>query len=188
MKSNRLVFVSFSLAMLGGILSSSSAVAQHGTDVSLIPIAADEPVPAIGFPPLPDRLDLPVAQVAQRTSYRPAPQPKKVNGSGYICEPLPTPTRDAFSPAPAATYQNQQPMREPAYQRANETNSTQQVEAPLPIRIDQPHTQELTMPDDNDQSNTSGRSPSNFSRNKQQLENNFIRKPIMNLRSRLGIF
>jgi hypothetical protein len=30
-------------------------------DISLDPIAADEPVPPAGFPPLPDRLDLPVA-------------------------------------------------------------------------------------------------------------------------------
>jgi hypothetical protein len=185
MKTNRLVFVSLSLAMLSGNLSISAALAQHGTDVSLIPIAADEPVPRTGFPPLPNKLDLP--QVAQQYQNRTGPQPKKVFGGGYVHEPLPTPSRDAFSPAPA-TYPNQQPMLEPAYQRANEVNSRQQVEAPQAVPIDQAHTQDLSFPNEADQNQSGGRSQSNFSRNKQQLENNFIRKPFMNLRSRLGIF
>ncbi len=34
---------------------------QHRPDISLDPIAADEPVPPAGFPPMPDRLDLPIA-------------------------------------------------------------------------------------------------------------------------------
>lgn len=46
----------------GGGYSSgwSPAPRPFKPDVSLDPIAADEPVPPAGFPPLPDRLDLPV--------------------------------------------------------------------------------------------------------------------------------
>ncbi len=185
MNANCLVLVSVSLAMVGGIFCLSPAIAQHGTDVSLIPIAADEPIPPMGFPPLPAKLDLPIAQTAPASGYKMAPQQQKMYGGGYVHAPLPT--RDAFEQPAPATYANQQPQREPTYQRSSEANSVQHVDAPQAVRIDQAHSQDLSLPDDGTQPNSGGRSPSNFSRNKQQLENNLIRKPLMNIRSRLGI-
>jgi hypothetical protein len=47
-----------SVVALVGALPMTQAQA-HPVDPSLQPIAADEPLPAQGFPPLPDRLDLP---------------------------------------------------------------------------------------------------------------------------------
>ncbi|MBS1954917.1 MAG: hypothetical protein JST89_12065 [Cyanobacteria bacterium SZAS-4] len=44
----------------GGYVGWTPAPRPYKPDVSLDPIAADEPVPPAGFPPLPDRLDLPV--------------------------------------------------------------------------------------------------------------------------------
>src|SRR5271168_1063433 len=38
--------------------------APHRPDVSIEPIASDEPIPQAGFPPLPDRLDLPISNVS----------------------------------------------------------------------------------------------------------------------------
>lgn len=44
----------------GGYVGWTPAPRPFKPDVSLDPIAADEPVPPAGFPPLPERLDLPV--------------------------------------------------------------------------------------------------------------------------------
>lgn len=112
-------------------------------------------------------------------------QKPKLYGGGYVHTPLPS--RDAFAQPGTVNSTNQQTLREPTYQRTNEAASTQPVEAPQIVRVDQAHTQDLSLPEDQQQSNSNSQSPGNFSRNKQQLENNFIRKPIMNIRSRLGI-
>lgn len=45
----------------GGYVGWTPTPRPFKPDVSLDPIAADEPVPPAGFPPLPERLDLPVA-------------------------------------------------------------------------------------------------------------------------------
>jgi len=181
MKSTRLVLLSFSVAIAGGLFV-PLAYADQRPDVSLMPIAADEPIPPLGFPPLPARLDLPIAQTAPRSNYKPSPQ--KFYGGGYIHDTLPT--RDAFSQPEPANYRKEQARTEPVYQRSNQSNSQPRVEAPQPVMIDQPHTQDLSMPDD-EPKNSGGSSHSKFSRNKQQLQNNLIRKPLMNLRGKFGI-
>ncbi|MBS2003384.1 MAG: hypothetical protein U0103_06675 [Candidatus Obscuribacterales bacterium] len=159
MKTNHLVFMSFSLAVVNLFSCNFSTLAQQQSQ-------------------------------QQQQEYRPtpsaAPQKPKMYGGGYVHAPLPS--RDAFAQPAAAHSNNQQALREPTYQRSNEEASVQRVEAPQIVPIDQAHTQDLSMPDDQQQqSNSGGQSPSTFSRNKKQLENNFIRKPLMNIRSRLGI-
>jgi len=47
-------------------------------DVSLLPVVADEPIKPAGFPPLPDRLDLPTAG----TGVWPGINPQRMNGVG----------------------------------------------------------------------------------------------------------
>ena len=109
MKTSRLVFLSISVALAGGFFL-PHAHADQRSDVSLMPIAADEPIPPIGFPPLPSKLDLPIAQAAPSTNYRPPAQ--KTYSGGYIRAPLPT--RDAFSQPEPANYRKEQPSVEPS--------------------------------------------------------------------------
>lgn len=74
----------------GGYSGWSPTPRPFKPDVSLDPIAADEPVPPAGFPPLPDKLDLPVASSwaggatggGMRPSYGGANAPGMSGGGG----------------------------------------------------------------------------------------------------------
>lgn len=192
----RLVFVSISMALLSSIFSQSlqaqTAIHSHGsyktgydqfkTDVSLLSIAADEPIAPKGFPPLPDKLDLPIAQTGpvMMPVQRQEVEADRLHG-GYRHE-------DAFSRY--ARPENNQPLRrpeiQPSYQRSTDVNNMQHLEAPHPIFIDQPHPQDLSLPDD-ESSTSGGRSQGSLNRAKQQIQNRIFRNPIPTIRGHLHI-
>ncbi|HEY9681664.1 MAG TPA: hypothetical protein V6C86_08785 [Oculatellaceae cyanobacterium] len=142
-------------------------------DVSIEPIAADEPVVAAGFPPLPDRLDLPVSTGwSKSSSYGgggggPAPggppQPVGVHqhynhydpgafiqdkGRGYYkanTAPMPVNNHDSYSAAGNGGRQAGAPV-EPRLNPANDR--TTPTDAPAPVVLNQAKTQDLSLPDD----------------------------------------
>ncbi|CAN5543751.1 hypothetical protein BH10CYA1_BH10CYA1_18960 [soil metagenome] len=189
MKSNHLVLMGFSFAILGALFV-PAAQAEH-VDVSQIPIAADEPIPPMGFPPLPARLDLPIAQAAPRSGFKPATPPYEYHGHPVYSQP----SKDAFSQPDQA---EQAPVRQPEQEQRRfdrfgviNPNQSQEshVEAPKPITIDQSHSQELSLPNDgqNGPDYSGGHAPRRDGTG-QQLQDQFIKKPFQTIRSRLGIF
>ncbi len=191
MNSNRLVLMSFSMAVLSGLFV-PSAQAEH-VDVSQIPIAADEPIPPMGFPPLPARLDLPIAQAPARRGDRPATSADRTQ-SGEIS---PTWTKDAFSQpeqAPVTQRQQQQPTPDQQPQRKFDQygvirpnqSDDQNVEVPKPVTVDQSRTQDLSLPTKDNHDYSGGHAPRRDG-TRQQLQDQFIKKPIQTIRSRFGI-
>ncbi|MBS1957262.1 MAG: hypothetical protein JST89_23950 [Cyanobacteria bacterium SZAS-4] len=198
MKSNNLLSVSISLVIAGGFFA-SDAHAQN-RDVSLMPIAADEPIAPAGFPPLPDRLDLPIAQAAQAANYR---QPEtRIYGGGYQHAPTIVPRKhsadEAFSEPERAPVNQQEgsqirqresgpPQRKFDRYGVIPTNQPeeQNVEAPKPVTVDQARPQDLSLP--NDTKDYSGGHAPRRDGVRNQLHDQFIKKPLQDIRSRFGI-
>ncbi|MBI2812186.1 MAG: hypothetical protein HYX67_15340 [Candidatus Melainabacteria bacterium] len=190
MNSNRLVLMSLSVAVLAGLFI--PAAQADRVDVSQIPIAADEPIPPIGFPPLPARLDLPIAQGTTRRGYKPFTSSDRTR-SGEI-------SPDAFSqpeqaPVTQQQPQQQQPQRRPPDQQPQrkfdqygliDPNKADNVEAPKPVTVDQSRTQDLSLPTKDNHDYSGGHAPRRDGAG-QQLHDQFITKPIQTIRSRFGI-
>lgn len=197
MKSNNLLLISLSVVIAGGLFASDAHAQKR--DVSLMPIAADEPIAPAGFPPLPDRLDLPIAQAAQAASY--SQHDSKLYG-GYQHAPTIVPRKhsadEAFSEPERAPVS--QPERTPVRQQesappqrkfdrygvipTNQSNE-QNVEAPKPVTVDQARTQDLSLP--NDTKDYSGGHAPRRDGTRNQLHDQFIKKPLQDIRSRFGI-
>lgn len=190
MQSNNLLSISFSIIVAGGFFA-AAAHAQN-PDVSLIPIAADEPIAPLGFPPLPDKLDLPIAQAARAASYN--PQDTKLYGGGYIHEKTIVPRKhtadEAFNEPENAPVRQQElaaPQRRTDQSGVRSSNQSHQqnVEAPKPITVDQARSQDLSLPDD--EADHSGGHASGRDRTIQRMNDQLIKRPIQRIRGRFGI-
>lgn len=145
-------------------------------DISLEPIAADEPVVAAGFPPLPDRLDLPISGAWGRASAGGGGYGGAGGGAGASGgPPMPVGTHQHYNhydpgafvqgrPSNSSNKVNTAPMPngrvadqysaagnglggvEPRLNPANDR--AMPTEAPAPVTIKQSVTQDLSLPDD----------------------------------------
>lgn len=166
------------VAVLVGATLMPSAWSQSRPDLSQIPIAADEPIAPVGFPPVPSRLDLPV----KPANY----------GSYQIDKNDPFMQSDSTGTAPKSTttssrktnYPYLQPRArlgsEPRLQPMNQSpglvgpslDNVQgpMIEAPQPVTVDQGRVQDLSMPGDfNQNQNSNANSNSLTQRVKGQL-------------------
>ncbi len=186
MKLNNLLSIGVSVVLAGAFFASN--VFAQNPDVSLMPIAADEPIAPAGFPPLPDKLDLPIAQAAPATYNQ---QDNKRYGGGYVHAPTIVPKKDdAFSPqekAPVRQQESAPPQRK--FDRYGVIPSNQpeeqSVEVPKPVTVDQARPQDLSLP--NDTKDYSGRHAPRRDGPRKQLQDQFIKKPLQDIRSRFGI-
>lgn len=197
MKSNNLLLVSFSLVLAGGVFASDAHAQKR--DVSLMPIAADEPIPPAGFPPLPDRLDLPIAQAPPATytqqnnngtlhnGYRQIPTivPRRQSADEAFTQPEIAPTSQPQR-TPVRQQESQPPQRKFDRYGVIPTNQTDDVEAPKPVTVDQPRTQDISLPADGKPDYSGGHAPRRDG-TRNQLHDQFIKKPLQDIRSRFGI-
>ncbi len=192
MKANHLPLIACSIIGLIGITASSGR-ADSPQDVSTLPIASDEPIEPKGFPPLPARLDLPIAKASAPDAFAPvaarATVPRKLFGGGYIHDETIVPSKDPFTgPEPAVPRIAAPPKIDsaPRIQRPS-AQEAPGIEAPQGVTIDQAHSQDLTMPDDANQ-NSDSRSQSNSQSNIKSRVKNQLLQPIRRLRGQaLGI-
>ncbi len=84
-------------------------------DISIEPIASDEPIPPAGFPPLPDRLDLPIANAnGWKTSGSFSNDSGSGGGSGGGSSGPPAPTfHQHYGHVPPGAYLNPQQKANP---------------------------------------------------------------------------
>ncbi len=192
MKANHLPLIACSIISLIGITATSGR-ADSPQDISTLPIASDEPIEPKGFPPLPARLDLPLAKASASDAFAPveapATMPGKLFGGGYKHAPTLVPSKDPFTgPEPALPRIDAPPKIDsaPRIQRPP-AQEAPAIEAPQGVVINQAHSQDLTMPDDANQ-NPDSRSQSNSQSNIKNRVKNSLLQPIRRLRGRaLGI-
>lgn len=119
----------------GGMSSWRPTPPPVKADISLDPIAADEPVPAVGFPPLPDRLDLPVqsgwaagagggARGGAYMNYGGAAPPDGPGGGG------------GGPPQPTGTHQHYLHYEPGAFAPANQSHGYYKARTPPPPNSD----------------------------------------------------
>ncbi len=153
-------------------------------------------MPHGGFPPLPDKLDLPLAQTTRPATYR--PQDNKLHG-GYRHEPTAVYRQEAPSADAAFSQQDNAPARQqeqpqqrqqqPQPQRRFDqygvipSNHEPAAEVPKPVTVDQSHTQDLAPPDGTPDY-SGGHAPRRDGA-KQQLQDQFIKKPMQTIKARL---
>lgn len=170
-----------SVVALAGATLATPDMAQaqaHRVDPSLQPIAADEPLPTQGFPPLPDRLDLPTnsswsgndsANGAPRRSQPAQPQVREtalenyrqVTAGKYIPpserghDYYKCPRTDEFASGSACAPSDpnvdalRRLGREPRLRDSNDRPAM--PDAPQVVSAQQPITQDLSSPEDQDQ-------------------------------------
>jgi hypothetical protein len=177
----------FSQAVYGSPSAAYPAVHDPSTDA----FAADEPISSPGFPPLPDRLDLPVSTARDRqpAASRPHAHSAAVSAApvvrtrdkSYDHKPyrhesvsrgrspgypkvvdVPLPVRPNSTPTVSATSRELQQLgAEPKLAPQREQQPAPDL---TPVRIDQSVTQDLSLPEDVDQSHRT--TPlNNFGRN-----------------------
>jgi hypothetical protein len=188
MKANHLPLIACSIIALFGV-STTDGRADSQPDVSTLPIAADEPIEPKGFPPLPARLDLPIAKATASDAFAPAAVPAKLYGGGYKHAPTIIPSKDPFTGPEPARPRIESPPKIDAPLRIQRlpAQETPAIDAPQSVIIDQAHSQDLTMPDDANQ-NADSRNQSNSQSNITNKVKNQLLQPIRRLRGRaLGI-
>jgi hypothetical protein len=189
MKANQLLVIGSSLAILGGVILPAGNA--QGPDIYARPIAADEPIEPKGFPPLPAKLDLPLAQASSKDAFAPAPPPappQRRNFNGYNHAPTIIPPKETFTQRDVLTQKQARDADQSSAEHQRYEQQMEQlrhlpnrneprirepngplVEPPQGVTIDQSHTQELSLPDDN---NASSKRNSNGQRNfVQRIEN-----------------
>jgi hypothetical protein len=169
MKANQLLVIGCSLAILGGV--PTPAAHAQGSDISTRPIAADEPIEPTGFPPLPAKLDLPLAHTSAADAFAPAPppsRPQRLYGGGYKHAQTIIPPKETFTQRDAQTQQQERDAEQRRAEHQRYEQGAEQlrrlpnrneprihepvgplVEPPQGIVIDQAHSQDLRLPDDN---------------------------------------
>jgi hypothetical protein len=180
MKTNQLLVTGYCLAVLGGVIN-PDAHAQSAQDITTLPIAADEPIEPKGFPPLPAKLDLPHGSAfAPHNRSRTQSVDALTQRESLIRQQ----ERDAEQQrAEQQRYQQEMEKlhRQPSRNEPRFSEATGPLaDPPQGVTIDQSHSQDLSLPDDQQKSG----GQNNFvNRIENRLQNNLknqVHGPIRN--------
>lgn len=148
------------VAVLVGATLIPCAWSQNRPDPTQMPIAADEPIPAEGFPPVPSTLDLPVKpanyggyQIDKNDPFMqsssPGAAPKRTSARNTNYPYLQQRPRLGSEPRP-------QPMTQSPGLVGPSLDNVQgpMIDGPQPVTVDQGRVQDLSMPGDSNQTQT----------------------------------